>query len=269
MRKMNIRFAAMCITLSACSSVYAAGTAEYLDFFNKYQTLSNSFDISVTQLYSDDAVILGTRKMNDGIEQKLKMDGKKWKEILSDSMKISEQRGDRSEFSDIAVHLEKDRATITADRYSTLKCFHDKKYYMVVAEKGDGAMEIVEEAVESPVQSYCENGSKNDLALVLQGTVAVVNKQLPQMVDNDTRLEKASSDGNTLVYHYMLVNNPASAIDPAALQKTVEPMILQQSCAAPNLRSVIDQGGSLLYSFNGNDNAFIVAVKVDRSRCNK
>jgi hypothetical protein len=268
MQIMDIRLLIACITLSACSNAYAAEPPEYLDFFKKYQVLGDSFDPSVTQLYSDDAVILAFRDTGDGVEQTLKMDGKKWKELLTDSMKLAEQRGDRSEFSDIAVHVENNRAKITANRYSTIKCFHDKKYYMVIAEKGDGTMEIVEEAMESPAQSYCENGAKNDLALVLQGAVSMLNKQLPQMVDEDTKLEKASSEGNTLIYHYVLVNFPASQIDPSALQESIEPMILQQTCSAVNLKPVIDQGGSISYRYSGNDDALIVAVNVDRSRCN-
>jgi len=79
-------------------SVLASTEAEYIEFFDKYQALGKNFDVAVTELYSDDAKIVVTSNMLDGIEQTMKIGGKQWKQMAADAMEIGKQRGDVSEF---------------------------------------------------------------------------------------------------------------------------------------------------------------------------
>ena len=67
--------------------------------------------------------------------------------MIIDSMEIGKQRGDKSEFSDIKIVIDKNKARITASRYSTLKCFKDKRYYMIVSKKTNGNLQIIEEFI--------------------------------------------------------------------------------------------------------------------------
>jgi len=249
------------------TGAHAAGESDYLKFFEKYQALGDGFDTAVSELYSDEATIIALRKMPDGIEQTMKVEGKKWKQMIVDSMEVGKQRGDRSEFSDIKVLVEKKRAKVTANRYATAKCFNDSNYYMVIEKRSNGELEIVEEFMESPLQSACASTPKNDISLVLQASVKMINRQLPIMVDSDTRLEKTSSEGSALIYHYVLVNHLSTELDAGVFEQNIRPMVTQQTCTMPNLKPVIDQGGSILYRYNGKDQKQILAISIDKSSC--
>ena len=111
---MKLKILTIFIILILSVSVKASQESDYLKFFKDYQSLGDNFDTAVIQLYSDDANIIVVRKMPDGVERTLKIDGLKWKQMIADTMEIAKQRGDKSEFSDIKVVVEKDKAKITA-----------------------------------------------------------------------------------------------------------------------------------------------------------
>ena len=169
-----------CASTNQNSSINQTSSAdqEYMDFFKKYESLGHAFDPAVADMYSDKAMIHAIRKLPDGVEQSMKMNGTKWKEMIVSTMEISKQRGDRSDFSNVSVSMEGDVAKIKASRYSATKCFSDEKYYMRVKKQSDGTLKIVEEFVESPMESSCKTTKKNDLELFLKGAVAVANKTL-------------------------------------------------------------------------------------------
>ncbi|GAB5453199.1 MAG: hypothetical protein Hals2KO_35270 [Halioglobus sp.] len=264
---MNLRTISALLVVLFSSVAQALDESDYLEFFEKYQTLSDNFDTAVVELYSDTAEIKSVRKMSDGIEQAMKIEGKKWKQMIIDTMDLAKQRGDKSEFSKIKVLVQNNRARITANRYSTIKCFNDIRYYMVIEKVNSKEFKIVEEFMESPLQSACADTTENDLSLVLQGSVEMLNRQLPTMVDSDTKLERASSEGNTLIYHFVFVNYLSSELDAVALEQNLRPMVTQQTCTVPNFKPVIDQGGSVSYRYNGKDQKQILAIVIDKSSC--
>ncbi len=264
---MNFKIISALLVILISSVAQASEETAYLKFFEKYQTLSDNFDMAVSELYSDEAKITAIRKMPDGIEQTMTVDGKRWKQMLIDTMELGKQRGDRSEFSDIKVLVQNNRAKVTANRYSTIKCFNDSRYYMTIEKGNNKELKIIEEFMESPLQSSCANSPKDDISLVLQATVKMINKQLPVMVDSDTQLEKTSSEGNKLIYHYVLVNYLSEELDAAALDQSIRPMVVQQTCTMTNLKPVVDQGGSISYRYSGKDQKQILEIVIDKSSC--
>lgn len=241
--------------------------SKYRSFFEHYQQLESNFDTAISNLYADEAKITAIRKFPDGVEQKMTVPGIQWKQIVVDSMEIAKKRDDRSEFSNIAVHLNAEGAKITASRYAISKCFTDHNYYMVVQSTDSGQLQIIEEFIESPSVSNCKDTSTNDLSLVLQGAAALANKQLPVMLDSDTKLEEVSAEGNTLIYHYQLVNYLASELDAAAFGDNIRPMLAQQTCSLPNLKPVLSQGGSIAYRYNDKDQVLLVELVIDQASC--
>ena len=264
---MSLNTTAALLIIILSSATHAADKSDYLNFFEKYQALGNSFDPAIGDLYSDEAKITAIRKMPDGIEQTLKIEGGKWKQILVDSMELGKKRGDKSEFSKINISVETNRAKITANRYATVKCFNDSSYYMIIENTAHNELRIVEEFMESPLQSTCANTPKNDIALVLQASAKMINKQLPLMVDSDTKLEKISAEGKTLIYHYVLVNFLSSELDAEALESNLKPATIQQTCTMSNMKPIIDQGGTVSYRYNGKDQKQVLEINIDKRSC--
>ena len=245
----------------------SAQDSEYFEFFNKYRSLGNRFDVAITELYSDEAKIVNVRKMPDGIEQTFKIDGKRWKQMIIDSISTAKQLGDRSQFSSVTVKVDGDKARISASRYAVSKCYQDDSYYMIVIKGGDGKLQIMEERTESIPHSNCEGKTKTNLALTLQNSTAIINKQLPLMVDEETRLDRTSSEGTLLIYHYVLVNYSSTDLDTEAFEEGLNSLVTQRACLDQSTRQILDQGGSLSYRYNANDNIQVLVIDVDKSSC--
>jgi len=138
---------------------------------------------------------------------------------------------------------------------------------MVVKATADGSLQIVEQFMETPAQSNCEE-SKTDLPKFLQTTVKMINQQLPAKIDAETQLVRTSADGNKLTYHYVLINYTSDTLTTDEATAKLSPVVVQQSCSSPNLRPILDQNGSLSYIYTGSDATQIVKLDVDITACN-
>lgn len=254
------------LCLLATSLSHAAEETEFLQFFEEYQRLSSEFDASVNQMYADDAKIMGARKKADGTEESMTIDGKRWKTIILASMETAKKLGDRSKYSDVSIKMDGDQAKISATRYAIADCFTDNRFYMVVKSGADNTLQIVEQFMESPAQSNCED-SDMDLPKFLQDTVKMINEQLPAVIDAETHLIKTSAEGNKLIYHYVLVNYTAETLTTAEATAKLQPLVVQQSCSSPNLRPILDQNGSIAYIYKGADAVQIARLDIDKSVC--
>ncbi|MFK7996717.1 MAG: hypothetical protein AB8B87_21450 [Granulosicoccus sp.] len=253
-----------CLVLPSIS--FPAEKADFLAFFEQYQRLSFEFDTSVVTMYADDAKIMGARKKADGTEEKMTIDGTRWKTIIAASMDQAKQVGDRSEYRDVDIELTEGRGKITATRYSTVDCFTDERFYMVVEDAGDNKLQIIEQFMETPVKSLCEN-SEPDLPEFLQSTVKMINEQLPAVIDAETHLVKTSAEGSQLTYHYVLVNYTSMTLSTDDAAAKLEPLVIHQSCNSPNMRPILDQDGLITYIYRGADSVQIVKFDIDKTVC--
>lgn len=253
-----------CLLVSSIS--YSAEKADFQQFFDEYQRLSAEFDASVNKMYADDAKIMGERKKSDGTKEAMTIDGTRWKTIILASMERAKQIGDRSEYSDVTIEVDGERAKISATKYSAIDCFTDNRFYMVVESTADNQLQIVEQFMETPAQSRCE-ALETDLPEFLQTTVKMINDQLPAAIDAETQLIKTSADGRNLTYHYVLINYTSETLTTEEATAKLQPVVLVQSCGSPNLRPILEQNGSISYIYRGSDAVQIVKLDVDLTAC--
>ncbi|MEM9255897.1 MAG: hypothetical protein AAGA91_10630 [Pseudomonadota bacterium] len=258
---LNVLFLAVAIP------AHSADEAAYRAFFERYAALNEAYDPALADLYANEAVILAARKTSVGSEQIMRLEGRRWKELVAANLEQARQRGDRSEFSDIEVTLQGRQATITASRYAVLSCFTDDRYYMIVKTVETGSIEIVEEFVETPSRSQCVIPEQEKVASVLQGTAKVLSGRLPMMVDEGTRLEAAKAQGNTLTLQYELINHTSEQLDGASLERSLRPLVIKQTCDNPDLRAVLDQGAVVTYRYYGSDRAEILEMSLNAEAC--
>ncbi len=124
-------------------------------FFSRYVALGQSYDVAVTELYADSAVIASSERRDAALVPLMEVPGTAWKSLIASAMPFAEEAGDRSTFSNIEISADGTRARIKADRYSELLCYTDTGYYMVVEQQPDGEYMIVEEYFEAPPESQC------------------------------------------------------------------------------------------------------------------
>lgn len=151
MKYLTVVFAFTALLLS--QHVTADESAER--FFGKYIQLSDSFDSSVAELYSDNAKIHAYRKYPHGTERQMEIPGAQWKQLIARVMPLAKAQNDRSIYSEVAINRLGNGYKIKANRYSNRKCYTDTGYYMIVTPDSNGELKIVEEYSETQPQSDC------------------------------------------------------------------------------------------------------------------
>jgi hypothetical protein len=131
----------------------AAGPAN--EFFNRYVQLSDSFEFSMLDLYSDTAKVHTYRKYPHGLERHIVLSGAQWKQLAIAFMPLAIAQNDKSIFSKVIISKHSNGYKIKANRYSVRKCYTDTGYYMVVTPDKFGKLQIIEEYCETQPQSDC------------------------------------------------------------------------------------------------------------------
>jgi hypothetical protein len=164
----KIYFAVILIAVfSFTSSAFAISKADKKEarkFFDSYVAMSDNFDIAVAEFYSENAKIHATSRSPEGKVSSIQFPAEKWKEIIVKAMPLAKSRGDKSKYKRIRISEDGGKIKIKANRYSFLKCYTDKGYYMVIARDDNNKFQIIEEYVETQQKSDCKNVvSKEDL----------------------------------------------------------------------------------------------------------
>jgi hypothetical protein len=130
---------------------------EARDFFKQYITLCNNIDIEIRTLYFDDARIHASLHTAQGLERILDVTGAQWKELIVELETKAKEKGYISEYRNVTISQEADTIRIKADRHSVLKCFTDKKFYLVIKRDENNKFKILEEYMETKRGSDCKN----------------------------------------------------------------------------------------------------------------
>lgn len=241
-------------------SAFADPTAA--EFFADYVLLSDQFDASVAELYSDQAVIGIYRRYPHGLERDMELSGAEYKQLVVQYMPLARTRDDRSEFSRVRFEPEGSRVTIRADRYSLAKCYQDTAYHMVVERQALGGYLIVEEYSETQPQSDC------GLEKTLADVVKQYGERTPVMADPDTRLDSVEFlPPATLVFRYTLVTVGQGDLDPEELGGMMRGMLRDQTCGTPFFRQLLDKGATVSYAYQDRDGLPLFAYDFAAGDC--
>ncbi len=141
------------VALVLSNVTYASSEPE--EFFEKFIELGHDFDPSVAALYADSARIHADRLYPFGLKRSVEFSGTQWKELARQLMSTAKARNDKSIYSNTVITKLGNGYRIKADRYSVSNCYTDRGYYMVVEQKSDGELSIVEEHLETQPQTSC------------------------------------------------------------------------------------------------------------------
>lgn len=125
------------------------------NFFKRFVELYQSYDISVSNLYSDNARIKNNRIYPLGIKKNNEITGSRYKSITKSALPLARKENDMSKYSNVRISKIGNNYKITADRYSTIKCYTDKNFYLVIKPLIDSGFTIIEQFTESPAMAEC------------------------------------------------------------------------------------------------------------------
>ena len=252
-----------------CSQAFAEiNEKEVTKFFNKYTERAKEFDESLIELYSDSAKVTTNRVNKDGTIQKMELDGVKYKQLLKSLLELAKKRGDLSEFSDISITVDSERAEIRANRYSKLKCTEDPEYRMVIVPNGKN-YSIIEEHTLTYAYSKCKNPNQLNLSNLLKTEEVRYKNYFGKMIDEDTRLDKVEAIGETLFWVSTLINIPASELDSDSFVGAMQPILIEQTCAMQNFYKILESNGIISYVYLSKEGKQITSIPILFEDCSQ
>lgn len=227
--------------------------------FARHNELSQAYDPTVADLFSDDAGFVVVR---DG--ETLDMSIDQFRAVVVDTMETAEQTGDRSTFKRVKVKRDGTGFVITARRYSHLKCYTDRDFSMRVEER-DGELRIVRYATSTVGLPQCP--PSEELASALANVAAGVAKLLPMDLDEETRLERIEVDGASLVYYQRLINVAPEEITEETLNQLLGRAVYEAACRDRTMRPLVDQGATIRYRYGYADDSKAALFDMHRGVC--
>jgi hypothetical protein len=110
----------------------------------------------------------------------------------------------------------------------------------------------------------------NKEELIEQLTIAAdkINRQLPMMVDSETRLDRATvGPGVRTVYHYKILNYTSKNIDIDRLQTYLRPQVVKSVCSNKDMKASLQYGVKYDYIYAGNDGIEITQFEIAQNDC--
>lgn len=148
MRKLSIlRFLAL-FWLVICGPIFAGPIDDAKVLFQRYTALEAAFDPTITDLYSDDAVISNTRTYPTGQVRVVTIPAPQYKALIRKVMPLARMKSDYSTYSETTFTLESNGIRIKAKRFSVLKKYESPISILVAPDK-TGTWTIREELSES------------------------------------------------------------------------------------------------------------------------
>lgn len=94
-----------------------------------------------------------------------------------------------------------------------------------------------------------------------------LNKNLPLMVDADTRLDATLAMGMQFHFKYTLVNTATKDIDVAVFRKTIEQNMIKTQRADKGAVTLLKAGVEYVYSYADKDGVLVASIRVNKKSC--
>jgi hypothetical protein len=105
----------------------------------------------------------------------------------------------------------------------------------------------------------------NDIDYAMNEEMKMMNRSLPVMVDDDTRLDQVSIQEKNLFYYYTLINQSVANTDVDGLKAFMQKRLNTTVCEKAEFKPLLEQGRSINYDYN--DNNDIIRITVNNSDC--
>ena len=111
---------------------------------------------------------------------------------------------------------------------------------------------------------YSTNDNIND---ILVASAKQINKNLPMMVDQETRLDFTMALKHKFLYKYTMVNFKTEELDSNYVYETMKPILVKNVCTNEDMKAFVEYKIPVQYSYYGNDGGKISSVTVLPADC--
>lgn len=135
------------------SAVFADENSEAIAFFKKYINAANNYDSSILNMYAPDAKIIRQVVKSDGELVDVETDTETYLKQLKIGEKTAKLRRYKNHYSNITANKVANGYKVSALRQPSGEKYK-LKTYMILQKQSDGQWKIVEELMQTKVQSF-------------------------------------------------------------------------------------------------------------------
>ena len=110
-----------------------------------------------------------------------------------------------------------------------------------------------------------QKGPNTDLALT-EG-IKMINKSLPSMIDNDTRLDYVSIEDKDVYYNFTLVNWSKGKLDIERFASVITPKLKTAQCENEEIRALLNEGRKIIYMYRDKASKPVTKIVIVKSDC--
>jgi hypothetical protein len=126
------------------------------EFLKKYLQYNNTGNIELANLYSPEAEITLSINKQYGQTKQTKLNGQTWAKLLRDALGGGQATAELLEFHNVSVSGNGENLEITAQRYSTSRCYFDNDYKIVITKDARPAYRIIKETIYINHNNLCQ-----------------------------------------------------------------------------------------------------------------
>jgi hypothetical protein len=117
-----------------------------------------------------------------------------------------------------------------------------------------------------PTPQQIEEELTKGLAIAVQQ----INERGPTMLDENTRLDRASvGPGSRVTYYFSLPHYSSQEIDAGLFRDNYYPDVRKRVCANKDMASSLKHGATYVYTYSGNNGVTITSFEVRQSDCSQ
>jgi len=120
---------------------------------------------------------------------------------------------------------------------------------------------------KNAASSYSSSKQDAELEAILLKTSTQLNRQLPMMVDEETRLDLTIATGMTLTYKFTMINHMADEYDKYEFYNQMKNFLVKNQCSQENTKIMLRAGVSYNYLYFGKNGNILTTIKVTRADC--
>lgn len=101
----------------------------------------------------------------------------------------------------------------------------------------------------------------------LEADVAVTNRVLPMMIDDSTRMDNISIQGENIFYNYTLVDTNVENLDIPNFETAMRPSIKNGACSEKTLRVLLNDDRVISYVYQDKYGKLISTIAINKKDC--
>ncbi len=120
---------------------------------------------------------------------------------------------------------------------------------------------------KSTTERFFDGKNESQLNSVLMHAASELNKNLPMMVDSETRLDSTVGINKQFRYNYTMINFLESEIDVPAFKEAMSPYVRNGVCTTEEMKVFVTNDVPVTYAYFDKDGKQFAIITIQPTEC--